>query len=127
MSKEAAAVVDAVFAELWELRGGRDPNLNEGLEHAQVRFRHALRRLQAAYPGLFCSWSQQSSAQVFSWTLLLAARGHPIPAAEAAARRVGYDMQRAVAEEKARLEACAVECAAAHSSDQAAGEDGVVV
>jgi len=77
-SAEAAALVDAVFAELWASRGGRDPHFNERLEHAQVRFRHALRRLQAAYPGMFCGWSQRSVAEVYDWTLRLAAIGHPI-------------------------------------------------
>ena len=88
-----------------------------------MRFRHALRRLKAAYPGMFCGWSAHSAPQVYAWALRLAAIGHPIPAAEAAARRIGLDMQPAVAAEKAEMEARA----AAKASAQAAREEGVLV
>ena len=88
-----------------------------------MRFRHALRRLKAAYPGEFCGWSAHSAPQVYAWALRLAAIGHPIAAAEAAAQRIGLDWQRFVAAEKAEMEACA----AAKASAQAAGEEGVLV
>ena len=51
----------------------------------------------------FCRWSAHSAPQVYAWALRLAAIGHPIPAAEAAARRIGLDMQPAVAAEKAEI------------------------
>ena len=57
---------------------------------------------------------------MYAWALRLAAIGHPIPAAEAAARRIGLDWQRFVAAEKAEMEA-------AKASAQAAGEEGVLV
>ena len=61
--------------------------------------------------------------QVYAWALRLAAVGHPIPAAEAAAQRIGLDWQRFVAAEKAEMDARA----AAKASAQAAGEEGVLV
>jgi hypothetical protein len=105
MSTEAAVLIVAAFGVISAKSCGRDPHFNEELELADVRFRHALRRLQQAYPGEFCSWSQHSTALVIQWTLRCACVGHPIPAAEAAARRIGLNMEWAMAKCKADMEA----------------------
>lgn len=104
LSNEAAALVIAAFTLSSLTRCGGDANLNEELQLAEVRFSHALRRFKCAYPE-FCVWGQRSEKLVVDWTIRLAAHGRPIPAAEAVARRLGFDMDCAVSACKARMEA----------------------
>ena len=46
---------------------------------------------------------------MIGWAIRLAAIGHPIPAAEEAARELGFPMEENVAACKARMEARSVE------------------
>ena len=96
-SWEAAGLITAAYAVASLARHGRDAHFNRKLEHAQVDYRHALRRLKEAYPGDHCGWSQNSARQVMEWTVRLEAAGQSIPAAVAAARRVGFPLQQAAA------------------------------
>ena len=105
MSSEAAVLIAAAYTVLAHTRSGRDPHCNEELEVAEVRYKHALRRLKQTFPGEFCGWSERSSTEVIHWTLRFACIGHPIPAAEVAARRIGLDMEWALADMKARMAA----------------------
>ena len=96
-STEAAALIAAAYAVASLARRGRDPHFNRKLEHAQVDYRHALRRVKEAYPGDHCGWSQNSAREVMEWTVRLEAAGHSIPATVAAARRVSFPLQQAAA------------------------------
>ena len=71
--------------------------------------KHALRGLQAAYPG---ELPLLSHGQVVDWTVRLYACGQKVPAAVAAAEEVGYNLAGAAAEfllwceARERAEAC---------------------
>ena len=106
MSDEAAALIDAAFHVWWLSVSGKndgiDPHLDEVLQLTQVHYSHALRRFKSAHSE-FCGWGQRSENLVIDWTIRLAAGGHPIPAAEEAARAVGMRWEKAVAACKARM------------------------
>ena len=77
------------FAVMHNGRGGRDAHFQEELEVAQVRYKHALRRLKQAYPGeIFETWGEPSAGIMVRYAQQLHRVGHPIPAAVAAAREV---------------------------------------
>ena len=60
-----------------------------------MRYAHALRRLKDAYPGEFCGFSEQSYMEVLGWTRVrLYSMGHIIPAAVAAAKRIGLPLEQ---------------------------------
>ena len=76
-----------------------------------VRYRHALRRLQRTYPGELCGFSQNSAREMMYWAVRMEAFAGPVPAARAAARKVGFDFDRAVsdmrlARDRARSDKC---------------------
>ena len=96
-SQEAAAAIVAAFCVFALSRGGRDPHFNEKLDIAQVRYRHALRRLQQEYPGEFCGFSQESAREMVDWAIRIESCGQQIPAARAAARKVRFDLEAAAA------------------------------
>jgi hypothetical protein len=101
-SPEASRTIIAAFVVLASSQGNCDPHFNEKLELAQVRYRHALRQLQQAYPGELCGFSQNSAKQMIDWVLRLESAGLPVPIARAAARKVGFDFERGVAHHRAR-------------------------
>ena len=76
-----------------------------------MSYAHALRRFKCEHSDLseFDVWGQRSENLVIGWAIRLAALGHPIPAAEVAAREVGFPMEQNVAACKARMEARSVE------------------
>ena len=88
-SSEAALAIVAAYNVLSLSRGGTDAFFNEKLAHAEVRYAHALRRLKDAYPGEFCGFSQNSAKEMVGWTIQVEATGLAMPAARAAAKRVG--------------------------------------
>ena len=97
LSPEAATAIKAAFFALGHSRRGRDTFYNEDLEIAQVRYKHALRRLKRAYPGELCDWTEHSPERMYEWALMWEAAGHPIPAAAAAANILRINLQRAAA------------------------------
>jgi pyruvate/2-oxoglutarate dehydrogenase complex dihydrolipoamide acyltransferase (E2) component len=103
MSEEAKAVIVAAYLLVARSRSSRcAPDDDEQLQLLQVRFRHALRRLQAAHPEEYfceyCRWGEDSACAVIDWTVRLYAMGHPIPVAVAAAQRMRFDLDRAAAD-----------------------------
>ena len=103
-SQEAAAAIVAAFCVVALSRGGRDAHFNEKLEVAQVRYRHALRRLQQEYPGEFCGFSQGSAREMVDWAVRVESVGQEIPAARVAARKVRFDLEAAAAACRVRQE-----------------------
>ena len=103
-SDDTAALIIAAFHACSLSRGGADAYFDEELHVATVRYSHALRRFKQAHSE-FCCWSERSWPEVVDWTIRLAALGHPIPAAEAVAQRIGFDLPRAVAVCQAEWEA----------------------
>jgi hypothetical protein len=103
-SQEASVAIAAAFLVYRFSLGRCNPNLNEKLELAQVRYRHALRRLQCAYPGELCGFSQNSAREMVDWAIRVEALAGPVPAARAAARKVGFDFDRAVSDTRNQLE-----------------------
>ena len=100
MSKEAALVIRTAYHVLDLSRGAEEPDpcFDAQLEMMQVVFKHALLRLQAAYPGEFSGFSKNSHGQVVDWSVRLYACGQKVPAAVAAAEEVGYNLTGAAAE-----------------------------
>ena len=71
------------------------------LDMAQVKYRHALRRVNEEYPGLLPSrraGHEFSATSMVRWTVALEAAGHSNPAAVVAARKVGFDLASAAEE-----------------------------
>ena len=105
MSEEAADLFVGAFVlarlSVDGCREGRDPYLNEELQLAEVHFSHALRRFKAAQPEFGEYWGQRSENMVIEWAVRLAANGDPIPAAERAARAVGFPWEENVGQWKA--------------------------
>ena len=107
MSREAAATIITAYTIMVINRqmNACDPYSVEFTQQrdkpdlAEIRFKHALRKLREAYPrGDHCKWShEQSSSQVVDWTIGLEAAGYPIPAAAAVAARVGFNLKGAAA------------------------------
>ena len=88
-SSEVAYAIMTAFAVMYNGRGGREAHFHEELEVAEVRYKHALRRLKQAYPGeTFESWGVQSAGIMVGYTRQFHRMGHQIPAAAAAAREV---------------------------------------
>ena len=88
-SSEVAYAVTTAFAVMHNGRGGRQAHFHEELEVAQVRYKHALRRLKQAYPGeMFDGWGELSAGIMVRYVRQFNQMGHPIPAAVAAAREV---------------------------------------
>ena len=97
-SSEVAYAITTAFAVLHNgQRGCRDPHFHEELEVAQVRYKHALRRLKRAYPGELCDWTEHAPERMYEWALMWEAAGHPIPAAAAAAHVLRINLQKAAA------------------------------
>ena len=59
------------------------------LEVAELKYQHALRRLKQAYPEEFCGWGLKSAEHMAAWAVGLGDRGHPIAAAQQAAKALG--------------------------------------
>jgi hypothetical protein len=99
-SKEAALVIRLAYRLLDLSRGADepDPSLDAELDLVQVVFKHALLRLQAAYPGEFDGFAEDSHRLVVDWTVRLYARSQKVPAAVAAAEEVGYNLAGAAVE-----------------------------
>ena len=72
---------------------------------AQVRYKHALRRLKMAFPGELCDWTANSAERMVRFCGRAAQNGHPIPAAAAAARRIVRDRQWAARTAKVTVDA----------------------
>ena len=110
MSREAAPVIAAAYtiAHRTHPRFGRARPLaeDEQLELAQVQLKHALRRLKAAHPDALegCPWDEHAARSVVSWTVDVHSTGHVVPATVAAARRVKFDLDRAAADARRRVE-----------------------
>ena len=49
------------------------------------------------YPGEFCGFSQNSAKEMVAWTVQVEATGLVMPAARAAAKRVGFPLEANVA------------------------------
>ena len=96
-SSEAALAIVTAYNVLSLSRGGKDSFFDEKLAHAEVGYAHALRRLKDAYPGEFCGFSQNSAKEVVGWTIRVEATGLAMPAARAAAKRVGFPLEANVA------------------------------
>ena len=101
-SQEVAVLIINAFRSWWYRKV--DSFFSEQAEHAQVAFKHAMRRLRRAYPGDFCEWSEQSPWAVVLWTIRCKAVGVSIPAAVAAARMIGFDFDRAAAEMRVKMQ-----------------------
>ena len=65
-SKEAAQAIYAAYGIMNYRRLGHDTYFNEELEVAEVRYKHALRRLKRAFPGEFCDWTEQSATAMYT-------------------------------------------------------------
>ena len=89
-SPEATAAVKAAFLVFF-LSGneGSDSYFNENLEHAELKYKHALRRLKAAYPEMFCGFGERSHMNMMHWAARLEDAGHPMPAVQQAAKVFG--------------------------------------
>jgi hypothetical protein len=100
MSNEAALVIRLAYRALDLSRDADepDPYYDAELEITQVVFKHALLRLQAAYPGEFDGFAEDSHRLVVDWTVRLYARSQKVPAAVAAAEEVGYNLAGAAVE-----------------------------
>jgi hypothetical protein len=88
----------------------------------QVVFKHALLRLQAAYPGEFDDFAEDSHRLVVDWTIRMYASSQKVPAAVAAAEEVGYNLVGAAAEFllwRERADAC--RCSASSEECQCDG------
>ena len=105
-SPEAASAIKCAFSALASSRRGRDTYFNEDLEIAQVRYKHALRRLQRAYPGVFCGWSEHAPDRMSDWVLMWECMGHSIPAAVAAAHVCRWNLQKAAEYHRERVMRC---------------------
>ena len=55
-----------------------DTYFNEDLEIAEVRYKHALRRLKMQSAGEFCDWTERSEKRMIDVMLQCAAEGHPV-------------------------------------------------
>ena len=89
-SEEVATAVKAAFLVIYHtVRGTKDSFFNEQLEVAELKYQHALRRLKQAYPEEFCGWGLKSAEHMAAWAVGLGDRGHPIAAAQQAAKALG--------------------------------------
>ena len=102
MAKSTAAGHAIIAAYNAYARRNRDFFFDEDAELAQVRYKHALRRLKAEYPGEFCGFSEQSAKEVVMWTVRMHAAGFVIPAAVAASQEVGWDLELAASRRRER-------------------------
>ena len=94
-SQEVAVAITSAYIVWYHGQlGGKDTDINEKLELAQVRYKHALRRLKEAYPGEFSDFSNDSYKEILFWTVRLQSIGRPVPAAVAAAGRVGFPLEQ---------------------------------
>ena len=77
------------FAVMQNGIGGRDRHFHEELEVAEIRYKHALRRLKLAYPGqTFDCWGERSAGVMVAYARKWSRAGYPIAAAVNAARIV---------------------------------------
>ena len=89
-SDEVATAVKAAFMVIYHtVRGTKDSFFNEQLEVAELKYQHALRRLKQAYPEEFCGWGLKSAEHMAAWAVRLGDMGHPIAAAQQAAKALG--------------------------------------
>ena len=80
-SPEVAYAITTAFAIYYNGRGGRERYFHEELEVAEIRYKHALRRLKLAYPGQeFDSWGERSAGLMVRYARRFTRAGHPIPA-----------------------------------------------
>ena len=78
-SSEASLAIFAAYAvvSLSHFSTNLLDDLDE-LEMAELRFKQYLRRLQAAYPGEFSCFSQDSAKEMVEWTITIEASGMPL-------------------------------------------------
>lgn len=113
-SPEATAAIAWAFRVV-HLSRFMSPQLDEELDLSQaraaVKYRHALRRLQLAYPDVapVCELPQNSTRQMIELTVRMDAMGLGVAAARTVAQEVGFDFERAVTDYRngAHNEACA--------------------
>ena len=112
MSPEAAAVIKPAYIIARRTHPSRLARVaslddDEELELAQVRFKHALRRLAAAFPEEYskeyCRWDEHSAREVVHWTVRVHCTGHRIRAAEIAAAVARFDLQKAADDRLAEM------------------------
>ena len=112
MSPEAAAVIKPAYIVARRTHPSRLARVaslddDEELELAQVRFKHALRRLAAAFPEEYskeyCRWDEHSAREVVHWTVRVHCTGHRIRAAEIAATVARFDLQKAADDRLAEM------------------------
>ena len=60
----------------------RDPFYDEERELAEVRYKHAFRRLKRAYPGMLCRWSEHSQRRFAHVATSFHLDGYPILAVQ---------------------------------------------
>ena len=95
-SREAAAALTAAYTVTEIYKGSKHPNwaaweekFAEASDVADIRFKHAMRRLKKAFPSELCTFPDTDSWQLVGLAIQCAALGHPIPAAAAAAQKFG--------------------------------------
>lgn len=98
LSKEAARAIWIAYQVRNLERDAGDPYYDGELEMARVAFKHAVRRLKLAFPSLGCGMSEHDARWIVRWTVYLHAAGERIPAAEASAQKVGFDLASAAAD-----------------------------
>ena len=106
MSQEAEPVIFAAFV----IAHATHPAAQRGslqdaeqLELRRVRFKFALQRLKLAHPVPLegCPWDEHSEADVIGQIIWAHSMGYAIPVAVAVAKRVGFQLERAAANERA--------------------------
>ena len=97
-SSEASLAIFAAYAvvSLSHFSTNLLDDLDE-LEMAELRFKQYLRRLQAAYPGEFSCFSQDSAKEMVEWTITIEASGMPLRSARLAAKEFGFKLEVAAA------------------------------
>ena len=93
-SEEVAEAVKMAFLVFLYANHNDDTYFNEHLEHAKLKYKHALRRLKRAYPEEFCGFGDHSYQNMMHWAARLEDAGHPIPAAQQAAKAFGIARHR---------------------------------
>ena len=89
-SDEVATAVKAAFLVIFHtVRGSKESFFNEQLEVAELKYQHALRRLKQAYAEEFCGWGLKSAEHMAAWAVRMGDMGHPIAAAQQAAKALG--------------------------------------
>lgn len=98
MSKAAAPVFSMAFILLYAGRSvprPLSPSAQESLELTALRFKHALRALQRAFPdetGQLSFEEKLTAKEVITLAVYFTSFGHSIPSASKAAQKIGFDL-----------------------------------